>query len=457
MKVTMKRFALGILLIAGSGVGLGSAQAGVIPREVSLAPVVKQTTPAVVNISTRGSVEVEQNPMMQDPLFRRFFGGPDQPQERETASLGSGVIIDAEVGHVLTNYHVVENADEITVNLIDGREFEAEMVGQDPSSDLAVLKIDPENLTELAFGDSDALEVGDYVLALGNPFGLGHTVTSGIVSAKGRSGISRDNYEDFIQTDAAINRGNSGGALVNLQGELVGINTAIISPGGGNAGIGFAIPSGMAKEVLDQILEFGSVRRGLLGVFGQPLTADIARRLELDRVQGAVITRVQPDSGAEEAGLEEFDVIVEADGRTVRNFNDLRNIVGLKRPGETVVLSVLRDGEERSVEATLTAADGAEVAAAEEPEDRQAEMLGLTISEIPEDHPLYGEVEGVMVADVDRTSPAARAGLRPGDIITSVEREDVASVEDFEAATEGKDGMLLKIRRGAAAFFAVVE
>ena len=457
MKVTMKRFALGILLIAGSGVGLGSAQAGVIPREVSLAPVVKQTTPAVVNISTRGSVEVEQNPMMQDPLFRRFFGGPDQPQERETASLGSGVIIDAEVGHVLTNYHVVENADEITVNLIDGREFEAEMVGQDPSSDLAVLKIDPENLTELAFGDSDALEVGDYVLALGNPFGLGHTVTSGIVSAKGRSGISRDNYEDFIQTDAAINRGNSGGALVNLQGELVGINTAIISPGGGNAGIGFAIPSGMAKEVLDQILEFGSVRRGLLGVFGQPLTADIARRLELDRVQGAVITRVQPDSGAEEAGLEEFDVIVEADGRTVRNFNDLRNIVGLKRPGETVVLSVLRDGEERSVEATLTAADGAEVAAAEEPEDRQAEMLGLTISEVPEDHPLYGEVEGVMVADVDRTSPAARAGLRPGDIITSVEREDVASVEDFEAATEGKDGMLLKIRRGAAAFFAVVE
>lgn len=447
------------LLLFGILLGLlagGGAAAGVIPRDVSLAPVVKETTPAVVNIATRGRVQVQRNPLFQDPMFRRFFGAPDEPTERETTSLGSGVIVDAAAGYVLTNYHVVENAEEITVNLVDGREYDAEIVGTDEASDLAVLQIEADELTALPFGDSDALEVGDYVLAVGNPFGLSHTVTSGIVSAKGRSGLNVENYEDFIQTDAAINRGNSGGALVNLQGELIGVNTAILGPAGGNVGIGFAIPSRMAQEVMSQILEYGSVQRGLLGVYGQELTANLARALGLDRPQGALITQVQPGSGAAEAGLRESDVIIEADGREVNNFNDLRNIVGLKRPGEKVELVVLRDGRRRTVEATLTQRDGTPVAASDGRPQR-AEAFGLTVGSLPEDHPLQGEVEGVIVTDVARGSAAAREGLRPGDVITSVEREEISTVERFDELTEGRDRILLKVRRGEAAFFAVIE
>ncbi|MEM9305129.1 MAG: Do family serine endopeptidase, partial [Pseudomonadota bacterium] len=405
-----------------------------------------------------------------DPMFRRFFGGdPDgEPVERETASLGSGVIIDADAGHVLTNFHVVENADEITVNLVDGREFDAEMIGSDAQSDLAVLQIAPEDLVAIEFGDSDVLEVGDYVLALGNPFGLGHTVTSGIVSAKGRAGLNPQNYEDFIQTDAAINRGNSGGALVNLQGELIGINTAILGggPAGGNVGIGFAIPSSMALEVVSQILEFGSVSRGLLGVYGQALTAEMARRMDLDRVRGAVISRVTPDSGAERAGIEPFDVIYEADGREVRNFNDLRNIVGLKRPGAEVDLRVIRDGRERSITATLTAADGETVAAVDSGssapvEEGTVEMAGATLGPIPDDHPLADELEGVMVTDIERGTPAARVAaqgqLRPGDVITSINREDVTDLDEARDAVEADDAFLLMVRRGQASFFAIIE
>ncbi len=437
-----------------------TAQAGVIPKDVSLAPLVKQVSPAVVNISTRGTVEISQDPRFNDPMFRRFFGIPEGQQERETASLGSGVIIDAKEGLILTNHHVVDGADEITIAMDDGRQFDAEFVGSDSDSDVAVLKIDAENLTDLPIGNSDTLEVGDYVLAVGNPFGLNQTVTSGIVSATRRSGLGIESYEDFIQTDAAINRGNSGGALINLQGELIGINTAIVGPGGGNAGIGFAIPSLMAKAVMDQILEFGEVKRGLLGVYGQALDPDLAETLGIDRIRGAVISQVVEDSAAAAAGMKEYDVIIEAEGKRVDNFQDLRNVVGLKRPGEKIRLTVLRDGKERSITATLGEGESSGGESDDSSDDTRSGsgLEGARLESIPEDHPLYDEVAGVMVSSVERSSKAARAGLQRGDIITQINREDVTSVRQANAAIEDAgDRILLKVRRGNASFFAVID
>ena len=455
MKLLMRNCILGGVL---GSFAWTAVSAGVIPKDVSLAPVVKQVSPAVVNIATRGTVEV-RSPLGQDPNLRRFFGIPDQPVERETGSLGSGVIVDADEGYVLTNYHVVANADEITINLIDGREFAAELIGSDELSDLAVLKVDGEDLAALSFGDSDSLEVGDYVLAVGNPFGLGHTVTSGIVSAKGRALINSQNYEDFIQTDAAINRGNSGGALVNLQGELIGINTAILGPAGGNVGIGFAIPGLMAQNVMDQIIDFGQVSRGLLGVTGQPLTPEIADQLGLETAQGAVVTRVLPDSGAQDAGLQELDVIVEAEGRKVSNFNDLRNIIGLKRPGDKVELTLIRDGKRRSETAILTANDNAVAATSNGSGSatRDLSLGGARLANLPEDHPLSGTVEGVVVMDIENGSPAARAGLQPGDVITAINRTDIATVADAVELIEDDEQYLVKVRRGEGAFFVVID
>ncbi len=450
----MKKLTLTMVLLAAL-LG-GAAQAGVIPKDVSLAPLVKEVSPAVVNISTRGTVEVRQNPMFSDPMFRRFFNIPDGPQQRETASLGSGVIIDAERGLILTNHHVIGEADEITVHLENGRDYEAEVVGSDEDSDIAVLEIKAEGLSALALGDSDSLEVGDYVLAVGNPFGLGHTVTSGIVSAKGRSGLGIENYEDFIQTDAAINRGNSGGALVNLQGELIGINTAILGPGGGNAGIGFAIPTRMVRAVMSQILEYGEVKRGLLGILGQAVDADIARSFGLEEVRGAVVTLVQEDSGAKKAGLKEDDVIVEVDGRPIDDFQDLRNAVGLKRPGDEVQLTVIRDGRTRTLSATLGAYE--ELA---EAQSIESDLGGARLGPIPSDHPLAGEVEGIMVEAVADGSAALRAGLQRGDVVTHINRQRVTSLVDaqaiIDAAEDADDAFLIKVRRGNAAFFVVID
>ncbi len=446
----MKKLTVTIALV---GALLGaSATAGVIPRDVSLAPVVKEVAPAVVNISTRGTIEVRRSPMFDDPMFRRFFNIPDSPQRRQTASLGSGVIIDASKGLVLTNHHVIGQADKITVHLMDGRDYEATVVGSDEDSDVAVLEIDADNLSELKLGDSDALEVGDYVLAVGNPFGLGHTVTSGIVSAKGRSGLGIENYEDFIQTDAAINRGNSGGALLNLQGELVGINTAILGPGGGNAGIGFAIPTRMVQAVMSQILEYGSVERGLLGILGQAVNADIARSFGLKEVRGAVVTLVQDDSGAKKAGLKEDDVIVAVDGRPVDDFQDLRNAVGLKRPGDEVELTVIRDGKTREIRATLGAYE--QLAQARSVE---SSLGGARLGPIPNDHPLAGEVDGVMVEAIEDGSVAAGAGLQRGDLITHINRRRVTSLEEAEAIIGSAERFLIKVRRGNAAFFVVID
>jgi Do/DeqQ family serine protease len=315
----------------------------------TLAPVVSRITPGVVGISVRGRVR-EDNPLLQDPMFRRFFNLQQQPVERETQATGSGVIVEAAQGYVLTNAHVVENASSIEVTTKDNRRLTAKLIGRDSDTDIAVLQIPAGGgLTAVPIGDSDRLQVGDFVLAIGNPFGLGQTVTSGIISALGRSGLGIEGYEDFIQTDASINPGNSGGPLVDLQGRVVGINTAILAPGGGNIGIGFAVPINMARQVMDQLVNYGEIKRGRIGVAIQDLTPDLAQALGTRHTQGAVIARVEPGSPAERAGLRTNDLVVAINGAPMRSGIELRNRVGLSRIGDEVELTVERGGAERDV------------------------------------------------------------------------------------------------------------
>ena len=320
---------------------------GTVP---SLAPMLSRVTPGVVNIAVRGKVKSE-NPLLQDPFFRRFFDLPQrqQPQERETQATGSGVIVDAAQGYVLTNGHVVDNATRIEVTTKDNRRLTAKLVGRDTETDIALLQIPSQNLVAVPMGDSDRLQVGDFVLAVGNPFGLGQTVTSGIVSALGRSGLGIEGYEDFIQTDASINPGNSGGPLVNLQGQVVGINTAILAPGGGNIGIGFAVPINMARRVMDQILRYGEVKRGRIGVAIQDLTPELAQAMNTKQTNGAVIARVESGSPAEQAGLKTGDLVVAVNGTVVHSGTQLRNMIGLARIGDQVTLTVDRRGSEHTV------------------------------------------------------------------------------------------------------------
>jgi Do/DeqQ family serine protease len=413
----------------------------------SLAPMVKKTAPAVVNIATRGSVEVGGNPFLDDPFFRRFFDMPDQPrQRRQTQSAGSGVIVNAAEGLVLTNAHVIEGAEEISVTLQDDRTFSAEVVGTDRASDVALLRIPAENLVELKMADSGRIEVGDFVVAIGNPFGLGHTVTSGIVSALGRSGINPEGYEDFIQTDASINPGNSGGALVNLRGELVGVNSAILSRGGGNIGIGFAIPSNMARSVMDQLLEFGEVRRGLLGVTILTITPDIAEAYDIKESQGALVSQVMPESAAERAGVKVGDVIRSVDGKSVSNANELRNTIGLKRSGDTVELEIIRDKRKRTIKARLgEQASQVQVSA----QEIHPGLQGAELETLDASSPRYEGEAGVLVANVDPGSPAAQRGLRPGDLIIGVNRRKVSNLGELQQAAQGQ-ALLLTIRRGNA-------
>lgn len=423
----------------------------------TLAPIIEQTEPAVVNISTRGHIEARENPLFNDPFFRRFFEMPEQPQRRDATSLGSGVIIDAEEGYIVTNNHVIANADEVTVTLYDNTEYPAEVVGSDARTDVALLKIEAKNLKELPFADSENARVGDFVIAIGNPFGLAHTVTSGIVSAMGRAGMKADNFEDFIQTDASINPGNSGGALIDLKGRLLGVNTAILSRGGGNIGIGFAIPSNMVKLVVDQLIEFGEVKRGVLGVHVQSVTDELATAFELEGDEGALVASVVPDSSADNAGIQEGDVIVAVDGKPIKEFSDLRNRIGLMRVGQEVALEVIRDGKRKVVTATIS--DPAENV--EKPSNLHPALRGATFGELDERSPLFGRIKGVLVSNVEQGTPAARAGgigLRPGDVITSVNRQDVTSLKEFRELVTGSQGLLLmNIRRGNSALFIAVR
>jgi serine protease DegQ len=414
----------------------------------SLAPMLEQTTPAIVSIAVEGT----QTSRQQVPeMFRYFFGDQQRaPQERPFRGLGSGVIIDAENGYVVTNNHVVDNADKIKVKLTDGREFDAEKLGADAQSDIALLKIDPDDLTEVKLADSDKLLVGDFVVAIGNPFGLSQTVTSGIVSALGRSGLNIGGYEDFIQTDAAINRGNSGGALVNLRGELVGINTAIFGPNGGNVGIGFAIPSNMMKSLIDQIVEFGEVRRGLLGILGNDVDAGLAEALNSPANKGAFVNEVTDDSAAAKAGIQSGDIITAINGNELHSFNELRAKIASLGAGAKVELTIIRNGEKQNVDVTLGAAESM----AAEAKEMHPALEGATFV-TGEDRSGNAAVE---VPEVIDGSPAARIGLRPEDVIVGVNRNRVSNLAELGEAIEQANGVIaLNVQRGNSNLFVIIR
>jgi serine protease Do/serine protease DegQ len=438
------RFASPGLLLSLLLLTFGAAQAQ-LPAEVdgkplpSLAPLVKKVAPAVVNIRVSQTIQAQSSPYA-DEMFRRFFGLPEMPGgSREVASAGSGVIVDADNGYILTNHHVVERADKIEVYLFNEDSLEAEVIGSDAATDIAVLKVDPEGLRDIPIGDSDQVEVGDFVIAIGNPFGLGNTVTSGIVSALGRYGISQNGLEDFIQTDASINPGNSGGALVNMRGELVGINTAIISRTGGNIGIGFAVPTAIASSVMRQILDFGEVRRGLLGVTIATIDQESAKALGAEVDRGALISDIQPGSAAEEAGLKVDDIIVRVDNRAINNNRELANAIGLKGSGEEVAIEFVRDGKRREVTATL----GTRRITQSSGSDIHSGLAGAQFSA----ESTTGE-GGIEVTDVEPNSPAAQRGLQPRDIIIAANRERVRTLPELEEIAARNQILFLLVRRG---------
>src|SRR5262245_21156522 len=404
-----------------------AAVPGAMPPAVSesglptLAPMIRKVSPAVVNIATRGPIREPgaQNPLLDDPFFRRFFDVPPDtgPRARPFQSAGSGVIFDARSGYIVTNAHVVENASEITVTLQDGRDLKAEIIGSDTPSDVAVVRVKPDGLTQIPLGDSARAEVGDFVVAIGNPFGLQHTVTSGIISGLSRSGINPDGYEDFIQTDASINPGNSGGALVNLRGELIGINTAILSRSGGNIGIGFAIPVNMARSVMEQLIRYGSVKRGQLGVSIYNVTPDIAQLYGLGDTQGALVSQVVEGSPADKAGIRTGDVITSVNGQNVKSNSELRNAIGMLRVGDKVEVNLIRDGKARKVTATLE--DSGETPTKETtPQESNTIHRGLEGAGLAD----AADGGGALVRSVESGSPAAAAGLRANDIVIGVNR-----------------------------------
>ncbi|RTF78786.1 serine endoprotease DegP [Serratia marcescens] len=433
----------------------------------SLAPMLEKVMPSVVSINVEGSTTVNTPRMPQQ--FQQFFGedspfcqdgspfqgspmcqggeqpGPDgQPQgtQQKFQALGAGVVIDAAKGYVVTNNHVVDNANKIQVQLSDGRRFDAKVIGKDPRSDIALIQLkDFKNLTAIKMADSDQLRVGDYTVAIGNPYGLGETATSGIVSALGRSGLNIENYENFIQTDAAINRGNSGGALVNLNGELIGINTAILAPSGGNVGIGFAIPSNMAQNLSQQLIEFGEVKRGLLGIKGSEMTPDMAKAFNTDAQRGAFVSEVLPKSAAAKAGIKAGDILVSVDGKPVNSFAELRAKVGTTAPGKTLKVGLLRDGKPQEVSVTLDNSESASTNA----ETLSPALQGVSLS----NGALPSGDKGVKVENVDKGSTAAQIGLQKGDVIIGVNRQRVDSITALRKVLEAKPPvMALNIVRG---------
>lgn len=421
----------------------------------SLAPMLKRVTPAVVNIATSATVRIQGNPLFNDPFFWRFFEMPSQPLERKTQSLGSGVIVDAKKGYIITNNHVIDKADEIKVTLRNGESYEAKLIGTDPDSDVAVIQIKAKNLTAIPLANSEKLNVGDFAIAIGNPFGLGQTVTSGIISAMERSGLGIEGYENFIQTDASINPGNSGGALVNLRGELIGINTAIFSKSGGNIGIGFAIPINMANDIMQQLIRHGEVKRGRLGAQAQDLTPQLAEAFNIPFRRGAVVSHVEKGSSADRAGLKPGDIVTEINGKTVRNANMLRNHMGLLRIGQTVQMKVLRDNKTLMLKATVAEQDKSKDSI--KGEKLHAHLSGTELQNIPPSSKLYGRIEGVIISAVEPGSPAARTGLRRGDIITSANRKNIKNIAELQAAIAKNKGLLINIRRGNGSLFLFLQ
>jgi serine protease Do/serine protease DegQ len=412
----------------------------------SLAPMLERITPAVVNIATRGQTRRRIELPLNDPLFRRFFKLPNIERIQETASLGSGVIVDAENGLILTNDHVIKDAYEINITLTDGRELQAEILGRDSETDIALLQVFAENLSQIPMADSSALRVGDFVVAVGNPFGLGQTVTSGIVSALGRSGLGIESLEDFIQTDASINLGNSGGALVNLRGELVGINTAIYGAGNtGNIGIGFAIPINLASDIMRQLIDHGEVRRGRLGAQGQDMTAQLAQAFGIDRNSGFIVTQIETGSPADKAGIRVGDVIVVANGKSIRSAGDMHNLVGLQRLGERIELELFREGEELELSVLMqpieiNKIDGARI---------HPKVAGAVIGEMREQHLQRGRIDYLQLLSVAPGSNAEASGFLAGDIIYSLNKQLTRNFDElFTLIEDNGTGMVMNIQRG---------
>ena len=450
------KWVLGLLALVGSVVMVMPHSHASLPVAVdgealpSLAPVLEKVTPSVVNIYTKTRVRV-RSPLLDDPIFRRFFNVPDRPRERISQSLGSGVIVDSEEGYVLTNNHVIGGADEISVTLADGRSFEAEVIGLDPDTDLALVRIPAEDLQALPIADSRQLRVGDFVVALGNPFGLGQTVTSGIVSALGRTGFRGLEFQNFIQTDASINPGNSGGALINLRGELVGINSAIFTPSGGNVGIGFAIPSAMASYVMDQLARYGEVRRGSIGVYVQSLTPELAGALDLVDRKGALVAEVVKGSAADKAGISEGDLIVSLGGNPVRTAQEFHNLEGGLPVDEKMELKYLRDSSERKIRLKvdpLRSVEGGEI----------DQRLSGGVFEDPPYKLRSSNGNGVLLSDLETDSLMARIGLRPNDIVTTVNRQPINNLTEFEKEIANAEGSLyLGVRRNNGEYVARID
>ena len=423
----------------------------------SLAPMLENITPAVVNIYTISETQEKSN-YIDDPFLRKFFNIPGQQKlkKRNRSGLGSGVIIDNKKGYIITNNHVIAKAKDIKVRLHDGREFKASLVGADPASDIAVIKISPDNLKSLKFANSENLRVGDFVVAIGNPFGIGQTVTSGIVSALGRSGLGIEAYENFIQTDASINPGNSGGALVNLKGELVGINTAIIGSkgGSGSVGIGLAIPVNMALDVTQQLLKYGKVRRGYLGVSAQDLTSDLSKAFGISTKRGAIITRVQEGSPAYVAGIRVGDVVVKINNQIIENTSAMRNKIGLLKLNSIISMQINRKGEilnkkVKILEKKLSKKSGVKI---------NSRLDGIRFSEITKNMSEYGKITGIKITGIKKTSKAYSVGIRVNDIILSVNNIPVQKIKDLEIVSGENDSeLILHVQRGMRTAFILLN